>query len=97
MTTITEAVVEEAALAWLADLGWSVVHGPDIAPNTPNAERDDYGEVVLGRRLRDSLALLNPDLPVDALDDAYRKLTRPGGLDPRSPEPRVPPNARQRR
>ena len=34
MTTITEADVEEAALAWLADLGWGVEHGPDIAPNT---------------------------------------------------------------
>ena len=32
MTTITEAVVEEAALAWLSDLGWMVAHGPDIAP-----------------------------------------------------------------
>ena len=79
MTTITEAVVEEAALAWLADLGWQVEHGPDIAPDTPNAERDDYGQVVLERRLRDALAELNPTLPLDALDDAYRKLTRPEG------------------
>ena len=47
MTTITEADVEEASLAWLADLGWGVAHGPDIAPETPNAERDDYGQVVL--------------------------------------------------
>ena len=79
MTTITEADVEEAALAWLADLGWVVAHGPDIAPDTPNAERDEYGQVVLERRLRDSLAELNPALPVDALDDALRKLTRPEG------------------
>ena len=34
MTIISEAVVEEAALAWLADLGWMVAHGPDMAPNT---------------------------------------------------------------
>ena len=60
MTTITEADVEEAALAWLADLGWGVAHGPDIAPETPNAERDDYGQVVLEYRLRDALAELNP-------------------------------------
>ena len=79
MTTITETVVEEAALAWLADLGWSVAHGPDIAPDTPNAERADYGQVVLERRLRDALAELNPALPLDALDDAFRKLTRPEG------------------
>ena len=60
MTTITEADVEEAALAWLADLGWRVEHGPDIAPDTPNAERDEYDQVVLERRLRDALAELNP-------------------------------------
>ena len=39
MTTITEADVEEAALAWLADRGWGVAHGPDIAPNTLAALR----------------------------------------------------------
>ncbi len=79
MTTITEADVEQAALDWLADLGWSVEHGPDIAPETPSAERTDYGQVVLERRLRDALAELNPGLPVSALDDAFRKLTRPEG------------------
>ena len=79
MTTITEAVVEEAALDWLRSLGWQVKHGPDIAPDTPNSERDDYGQVVLERRLRDALAELNPALPLDALDDAFRKLNRPEG------------------
>ena len=39
MTTITEADVEEAALAWLADLGWGVEHVPHIAPNTLAALR----------------------------------------------------------
>ena len=79
MTTLTEADVEQAALDWLAGLGWSVTHGPDIAPDAPGAERADYAQVVLERRLRDALALLNPTLPVEALDDAYRKLTRSEG------------------
>ena len=79
MTTITEADVEQAALDWLSALGWQVAHGPDIAPDTPNAERDGYGQMVLDRRLRHALATLNPNLPVDALDDAYRKLTHPEG------------------
>ena len=79
MTTITEAEVEQAALDWLSDFGWQVAHGPDIAPGTPNAERGDYGQVVLERRLHDALAELNPSLPASALDDAYRKLTRPEG------------------
>ena len=79
MTAITEAEVEQAALDWLAALGWSVAHGSDIAPDTPNAERQDFGQVVLEPRLRDALASLNPDLPASALDDAHRKLTRPEG------------------
>ena len=79
MTTLTEADVEQAALEWLRDLGWQLAHGPDIAPDTSGAERDDYGQVVLERRLRDALADLNPSLPTDALDDAVRKLTRPEG------------------
>ncbi len=76
---VSESAVEEAALGWLAALGWSVARGPDIAPDTPNAERGDYGEVVLGERLRAALARLNPDLPDEALHDARRKLTRPEG------------------
>ena len=79
MTTLTEADVEAAALEWLAAIGWQVAPGPDIAPDTPGAERGDYGQVVLERRLRDSLARLNPSLPLSALDDALRKLTHPEG------------------
>ena len=79
MTPLSEADVEQTALEWLAGLGWQMAHGPDIAPDTPNAERGDYGQVVLQRRLRDALAVLNPSLPVDAIDDAFRKLTRAEG------------------
>ena len=76
---VTESVVEEAALAWLESVGWPVRHGVDIAPGEPAAERADYGQVVLERRLRDALARLNPELPAAALEDAVRKLTRPEG------------------
>ena len=42
--------------------------------------------MVLERQLRDALAALNSGLPFEALDDAYRKLTRPAGssLDSRN-------------
>ena len=79
MTVLTEAVVEDAALAWLESLGWTIAHGPDIAPGAATEERTDYGQVFLEHRLRDALARLNPSLPADALDDAFRKLTRPVG------------------
>ena len=73
---VSESLVEQATLAWLESLGWSVTSGPDIAPDTPGAERADYGDVVLVRRLQDVLGWLNPDLPASALGDAFRKLTR---------------------
>jgi len=78
VASFTESVVEGAALAWLEALGYAVLHGPDIAAGMPAAERGDpnYRDVVLERRLRQALARLNPDLPPDALDDAFRKLTR---------------------
>ena len=79
MTHFTESEVDDAALNWLAGCGWSVEHGPDIAPDAPGAERADYGAVVLEGRLRGAQARLNPDLPGEALDDAFRKLTRPEG------------------
>ncbi|MBN1458857.1 MAG: type I restriction endonuclease subunit R, partial [Armatimonadetes bacterium] len=77
----TESTVEEAALAWLQDMGWAVKNGAEIAPGEPSAERDDYGQVILGQRLRDALARINPNLPPEALDDAFRKLTRPEAAD----------------
>ena len=79
MTTLTEADVEQAAVEWLAGLGWQAAHGPDIAPDMPRAERSDYGQVILERRLQDALAELNPTLPASALEDAFRKLIRPEG------------------
>ena len=76
--SFTESVVEDAALAWLEALGYGVLHGPDIAAGEPAAERSDpnYRDVVLERRLRQALVRLNPDHPPEALEDAYRKLTR---------------------
>lgn len=73
----TESVVEQAALAWLEGLGYHVMQGPDIAPGELQAERDDYRQVVLDGRLRWALDRLNSSIPPDAVEEAFRKLTRP--------------------
>jgi type I restriction enzyme R subunit len=80
---LTESVVEEAALVWLEGTGWQIRSGAEIAPGEPGAERDDYGQVVLAQRLRGAMARLNPTLPTEAIEDAFRKpkLTRPEGAD----------------
>jgi len=79
MAHMTESAVESAALAWLESLGYAILHGPDIAPNTAFAERRDYRKVVLEQRLRDALARLNPDLPAETLEEAFRRLSHPEG------------------
>ena len=50
-----------------------------LRPTRSTAERADYGQVILERRLRDALAQLNEGLPAEALEDAFRKLNRPEG------------------
>ena len=79
MSGVTESTVEDAALAWLKSLGWSIAHGPDIAPDTTGAERADYGQVILVQRVRDALVRFNSDLPAEALDDAFRRLVHSEG------------------
>ncbi len=73
----SESVVEDAALAWLAELGWAVKGGPEIAPGELFAERKDYAEVVLLERFRAALQRLNRGLPEDTLADAERRVLRP--------------------
>jgi type I restriction enzyme R subunit len=77
MRVFTESVVEDAALAWLEGQGYAVLHGPDLAFGEVGAERSDpgYRDSVLAGRLKAALARLNPDLPAEALDDAFKKLT----------------------
>src|SRR5579883_986816 len=72
----SESELERVALQWLKDAGYAVAHGAEIAPGEARAERDDYHEVLLARRLRDALERLNPDLPPELLEEAFRKLTR---------------------
>ena len=74
----TESVVEDAALGWLESLGYASLARPRHRSGMICAERSDpnYRDVVLEGRLRQALVQLNPDLPPEALEDAYRKLTR---------------------
>ena len=79
MTTVTEDDVEQLTLHWLSDIDWQTVNGAEIAPDSRDSERDDFGVVVLERRLRYALERLNPESGYDALEDAYRKLMTPQG------------------
>ena len=70
----SERHVEDAALSWLAGLGYAVLHGPDISPDGPTPERISYDQVFLTKRLRKALERLNPHLPVETLEEVLRKV-----------------------
>ena len=74
MAAFTESHVEEAALEWLAGLGYAVLHGPDISPDGSTPERGSYDQVLLNVRLREALGRLNPHLPAETLEDVLRKV-----------------------
>jgi type I restriction enzyme R subunit len=76
--SLNESIVEEAALGWFAELGYSVGHGPHLAPGEPAAERDSFGKVVLEGRLRAAIRRLNVSIPEDAREEALRKVLRVG-------------------
>ena len=76
MGQIGESHVEEAALAWLAELGYATVNGLTIGPDATAPERASYGDVVLVDRLNDALQRLNPTLPEEALAEARAKMLR---------------------
>jgi type I restriction enzyme R subunit len=76
MATLNESTVEDAALAWFEELGYSISHGPHLAPGEPKAERDSFGDVVLVGRLREAIRRLNPTIPDEAREEALRKVLR---------------------
>jgi type I restriction enzyme R subunit len=74
MSALAESHVEEAALAWLAELGFAVASGLEIGPDGARPERAAYGDVVLVGRLQAAIARLNPVLPEEARAAVLAKL-----------------------
>lgn len=46
-TRFTESTIDEAILAWADGLAYTVLHGPEFAPDEPNVEGKSFGEVLL--------------------------------------------------
>src|SRR5690348_6034959 len=78
---LNEQQIEELNLQWLEELGWRHVFGPDIEPERPSAEREDFSTVFLAGRLREAIRTLNPGVSSSVLDEAFRIVTRPDSPD----------------
>jgi len=76
MPKLCESQIEKMAIEELVELGYTYLSGPDIAPDTLSAERNSYGEVLLKKRLIDSVVRLNPSLSYDVVLEAVNKVSR---------------------
>ena len=76
MAFLSEAAVEQALMEQLGGLGYSIEREEDIGPDGHRPERESHDEVVLKRRFEDAVSRLNPGLPLDARQDAIRKVTQ---------------------
>ena len=72
----TESMVEQAAFTWLESLGYAVLYNPEIASGELTAKRRTYQEAILPQRLWNAMVRLNPTLPAEAIEEAFRKTTR---------------------
>ncbi|MEF3322488.1 type I restriction endonuclease subunit R [Gulosibacter sp. GYB002] len=82
MSAFNENTVELAALEYFAELGYHTLHGPDIAPGEPGAERDSYEEVFLWGRLRDAIRRINPGTSPALIDEAIKRVRRAESQSP---------------
>lgn len=74
MAFLSEAAVEQALLDQLRALDYTIEREEDIGPDGQRPERESHDEVVLKKRFEGAVARLNPGLPLEARQDAVRRV-----------------------
>ncbi len=75
-------LTEQPLIEWLKNQGYEYVYGPDIAPNQPNAERDNFRDVVLKDRLLSAVRRFNPQLPAVQAEQVVDDISKYHNADP---------------
>ncbi|MCF6268644.1 MAG: type I restriction endonuclease subunit R [Melioribacteraceae bacterium] len=86
---ITENRIEEFAIELLVRLGYQYIFAPDIAPDASTSlsipvpsslsgveRRNSYEEVLLAERLQNAISRINPTIPIDAQEEAFKEIQR---------------------
>ena len=74
MAQLTEDyMVEQPAINWLKELGYSYIHGSELSPD--NKERDSYRNAILKKRFINAIRKLNPWLNQTQAQEVYKKVT----------------------
>src|SRR5574344_2071878 len=77
MNNINESALETLTINLLQTMGYEYKNGLDLSPDGIMPERKSYSDVILDDRLRSMLYQINPKMPKEAIEDAFRKLTIP--------------------
>ena len=79
--SLNEDGYEHQCINWFKGINWNWKYGPDIAPEGISPERSSYKEVILGERLEDAIARINPGLQKDTIRSVHQLLSSPGETD----------------
>ena len=74
MAFLSEAELEEMLLQNFERLGYQRSTDAEIGPDGTSAERESYGDVILQGRLIAAIERLNPHIPSEARQDAFKSL-----------------------
>ncbi len=73
---MTEDQIEQLTIARLRDLGYAYQHGPAIAHDGEQPERESYEQVLLLGRLRAAVRRINTRIPAAAQEEAVKQVAR---------------------
>ena len=72
--SVTEDTLEQQAILWFKEIGYTYLSGPSISPDSGNKERRSYSDVILLERLKNKISEINPKVPMVGIEEAIRKL-----------------------
>ncbi|HEY9866695.1 MAG TPA: type I restriction endonuclease subunit R [Candidatus Obscuribacterales bacterium] len=74
MAFTTEDEIELYNLELLENLGYNYRNGHDIEPEGQHPERESFSDILLKDRLKNAIAKLNPDIPLEAREEAFKQV-----------------------
>jgi type I restriction enzyme R subunit len=82
---MNEEQLENLCLDWFREIGWDILHGLDIAPDSANPLRLDYAQILLESHFRQSFEAINPHLPKSVIELCFEqvltRVSKPESLD----------------
>ena len=73
---LTESAIEAFAIKLFERLGYTYLHGPDVAPDSERPERANYADVMLEGRLAQAALRMNHRLPAAVVEMALKDVLR---------------------